>query len=196
MDEDLESIPRIFNNCVNSIIFTNIQNRGLDLSNRFELIELYDLVDNNLTAILETDKCQIYCRKIQDYHIIKLIEWFIHFNTNDYKCNAIMKKIVYILYYYIQDRKNVMNLYEFKFNRSSYGIKYLRDLLPNIQAVDPTIKKLLTVLIEEIDEYIQESRLCVLNVLNKELVFLPADLVNIISGYMSDLQVLKVAEMF
>ena len=50
--------------------------------------------------------------------------------------------------------------------------------------------------IEEIDDYVVESRLCVLNILNKELIFLPEDLVNIICGYIPDLQILEIAEMF
>ena len=191
----MDDVPKIFNNCVNSIIFTNIQCMKTDLNNSYELIELYDLIDKNLNVLLTTDKCQIHCRKIPDYHILKVIDWCIHFNTNDYKCNTIMRKLVYILYYYIQDRKNVINLYQLHYGNTS-GIHHIRQLLPNIQSINPTIKKLLTMGVEEIDDYVAESRLYVLNILNKELIFLPADLVNIICGYIPDLQILEIAEMF
>jgi len=189
----MDTAPLNFNNYVNSIIFTNINSNGLNQANLFAL---YDFINNNLGAILNTDKCQIHCRKIPSYHISILIDWCVYFNTNDYKCNTIMRKLVYILYYYIQDHRNMLNLFKLKNQYDKSGIEYLKELLPNIKGVNPTIKNLLTMLIEEVDEYVGKSRLYVKNILNIEMITLPTDLINLILGYMTDLQVLEIAEIF
>lgn len=186
------NISQIFNNCINSLIFTDINNENLDL---LDLMKLHDLIDANLIAIINVEKSLICCSKIPEFHILTVIDWLIYFNTNDYKCNSIMRNLVYILYYYIQDRRNITKLYKSKYN-SKNGITLLRELMPNIICIKPVIKNLLKRIINEIDDHIQESRLYVKQILYTEMITLPTDLINIILGYMSDIQVLETAEMF
>ena len=188
----INGIPQEFGNLLNSIILTEIH---YDVGYDRDLFILYEYVSTILEKILVTKNVQIYCKRIPEYHILTIIDWCIYFNSNDYKCNVIMEKLVYILYYYIQDYENLKVLYKSKFYNKP-GIVYLKELYPNIKCVNPIIKKLLNTIIKEVEEYVKNSRLYVKKILDNEIEYLPTDLINIIGDYIQDINILEITEMF
>lgn len=185
----MNAISQELSNLLNSIILTDIR-YGSDR----DLFILYEYVDKILDKIFLTNNIKINCRKIPEYHILTIIDWCIYFNSNDYKCNVIMERLMYIVYYYIQDTINLKVLYKSRYYNKS-GIIYLKELYPNIKSLNPTIKRILKIIIKDIEDHMKSKRLYVKSILYSQLQ-LPTDLINIIGDYIQDIHILQIAEMF
>ena len=185
----INGLPRSMSNNLLSLSFLNLDN-----SCDYNFISIYDYVDDILTMILNTPKIEILSRKIPEYFIIKIIILSTYFNSNRYKANTIMEKFLYIIYYFIQDRRNLIYLYQNKYD--IIAIDELKDIKNYLVCIKPIIENLLILTIDEINEYLKESRNYVYEILKIEMENMPTDLIRIIVSYMSDENILMFIQIF
>ena len=186
----IDGLPREFGNLLLSISLIDVDYCVI----RGDFITIYDYIDDVLNKIVQTNKVEIYCKNIPEFYITRIITLIEHFNSPQYKSNNIMEKLVYIIYYHIQNRSNIVYLY-----RNRYGIvsiKRIKEVYKNLETIKPIIGNLLKLFFQEIDEHVMESRKNSIIVLGKEMEQMPMDLVKIIVDYMPDLYVLRVSQMF
>ena len=174
-----------FKNILLSIILVDLD---LNFINR-DYIILNDYIDKNLSDLLNMEKIDILCQQIPHFYIKKIIYLLEHFNSYEYKANIITKKLIYILYYFIQKRSNIIVFYE----DDEYLLKILIKIHTNFDNVIPWNNKFLDLFFKEINLYINESKKKSLLIL-QNFNTLPIEIIKIIIKYnepFTNLQIIK-----
>ena len=186
----ITGLPKRFSNLILSISFLDMNHEYLSR----DCIDINDYVDSILVNLFEIDGFHLYCRKIPYYFITKIVLLLDYFNNNFYKCNTIMEKLVFIIFYYIQDRKNILQLYQNTYGHICANI--VINLKNNVESLKPTIGNMLKIIVKDIEEYIDQCRKDTFKIVNKEMIHFPSDIIQIIVDYLPDKQVLEISEMF
>ena len=184
----MDCYSQSFKNLILSLYFLDINN--LDTSP--EYIDVYNYIDIVLINIMNTKKVKVYCKQLSPFIICKVIELCEYFNNMRYKSNVIMEKLIYILYYYIQNQQNIHILYQ-----TNDAIQKLQNIRANPgTTMKPIIKNLLNLLLDEINEYVKESRDYTFQIISEEMTHMPTDIIQIIVDYMPDQYILNIVGMF
>lgn len=184
----IEGLPQKFSNFILSLSFIDVS----DLSNR-NYIQTNDYVNTLLNHILESKDVYSHCRKIPTFFILKIIILIEYYNNYQYKSELILEKLLYIVFYHIQNRQNIIGLFDnilFK----NYYLKLIK-VQDELDVIRPNIRNFMNMIIFDIEDYLKESRMYTYQVLDREMT-LPHDIIDIIVSYMSNLQILQISEMF
>lgn len=184
----IDGLPQNFSNFILSLSFVDVN----DLDRR-NYIQTNDYVNLLLNHILESKDVYIYCRKIPTYFMLKIILLIEYYNVYQYKSELILEKLLYIVFYHIQNRQNIIGLFD-NMLFENYYLK-LKIVQNELYVIRPNIRNFMDMIIFDIEDYIKESRKYTYKVLDKEMN-LPHDIIAIIVEYMPNIQVLKIAEMF
>lgn len=186
----LNNLPKQMSNILLSLIMTS--NNIIDSNNR----NVCDYIDINLHCLFEINDFMIHCRQIPIIYIDHFINWLSYFNNNDYKSNVIMEKLVYIIYYYIQDKGNIINLYKIPkhLDIENTNIIILKSL--DVMCIKPIVGNMLKMILEDLDDNIEVCKMTVINVMKNEMKTYPLELITMIVDFMPELYILEMAQMF
>jgi hypothetical protein len=186
----IEGLSKEMSNLIMALSFIDI---SYSFDNRNYLL-VYDYIDEILKKIFECKNFHNYCKNIPPFFITSIVKLCIHFNSNHYKCNCIMRKLIYIIFYYIQKTSNIITFYQ-----NTYGIICIEELEKiniNINSINPVIPRLLKRIIDNIHNYVNDCREYTFQILNKEMVNMPTDLIKIITEFIPNSHVLIINELF
>lgn len=172
-------------------LFLSLAFLDMDVLNNHNLLEINDYIYDIVEEILNLDDIQIYCQYLAKFYITRIILLCNHFNNNSYKSNLIIEKFFYIIFYYIQDKRNIKNLFDE--NNSFLNLQLLNKKLNVFKS---SIPKLLHMIIYDIETQIKESRKESYIILKEEYQDLPTDIIHIIIDYMPAKSVLILSELY
>lgn len=184
----IEGLPQQFSNLIMSLSFIDTSN-FLDRN----YIEVNDYVDLILNNIMEYPGVYLLSRKIPIFYISKIILLLEYYNSYQYKSELIVEKLLYIIFYYIQNRLNITKFFREKYISCYDKLDYLKY---NIDTIRPNTRHFLDMIMFDIDNYILECRIHCHKIVDKELDFLPHDIIKIIVEYMPNTSIIQVAEIF
>ena len=185
----IDGLPQQFSNLIMSLSFIDVSH----FSGR-DYIQTNDYIDILLSRIVEYEEVYIHTRKIPTFFIYQVIKLIEYYNIYQYKSEIILEKLLYIIFYYIQQRNNIIKLFDKTYGPEAYY--KLKNVSDNLDVLKPTTKNFMNMIIYDIENHIKESRKYAYKVLDKELSNLPHVVVKIIVNYIPHKQILNISKIF
>ena len=185
----IEGLPQDFSNLIMSLSFIHVD----DLYKR-NYIRTNDYLHLLLNHILDHNNAYIHSRNIPPFFMTRIFDLIEHYNIYHYKSELILEKLLYLTFYNIQNRKNIKILFDNILEINYYD--KLKKIHQNLDVVRPNIKNFMNMILLDIEDYLNQNREYTYTILNNEIHHLPHDIIKIIVGYMSNLQILQICEIF